>query len=145
MDNEQENDNMAIQPSKSEVPTELGEKLSALAETFPTLRSLVGIRPFDPDALAGLDAELGEDPSPEQNRVFASVEFILWLYVWEADRSGVLVSNKVRIMAEAWELGLAVGYWDRPHRQAFAAWALQEHEVRTIQPPTPKASLVEMN
>jgi len=74
------------------------EKLSDLAETFPSLRGLEGIRPFNPEILRKNTYSSGQG---------AAVDFILNLY------------NS----SHPFNLGKVIGNWDDHHQAAFAAWA----------------------
>jgi hypothetical protein len=94
--------------NKSRTSSDLQERMSRLAESFPSLRGCLGVRPWDPEALDGWAAS---GVATESGRYAA--QFVL--SIWFAEHS----------MAKAgpFNLSEALGTWDPPHRAAFAAWA----------------------
>lgn len=91
------------------------ERMSRLAESFPTLRGRPGIRPWDVDVvLEQLDAGW-----PGGGATHA-LRFVL--AVWNPS---MLLDNLARWLdaGEAFDVHRALGAWDDAHRAAFAAWA----------------------
>lgn len=86
-------------------------RMAKLAESFPTLKGLPGIIPWDPVLFA---EQLG---SPA--RTNASANAILFvLSVWNPGFQGVGVD----LIKEPFNVHYAMQGWDRPHREAFLAW-----------------------
>ena len=84
------------------------ERMSRLAESFPSLRNCPGTRPWDPVALDGWAAS-----GRAAGSGLYAAQFVL--SVWFAKHS----------MAKAgpFNLSEALRVWDLTHRSAFAAWA----------------------
>ena len=86
---------------------DLDERMTALAEGFPTLCGAPGVRPWSASKLC----DWACSPEPGSGAL-AAAQFVL--SVWDAERD--------------WRCGLfrltqAVGAWDNKHRAAFRAWA----------------------
>lgn len=77
------------------------ERMSKIAERFPTLRNVPGVRPFDEELLRAQDGGHGQQ---------LAIQFVL--NVWNADNP--------------FNVGEARHTWDDPHRQAFAAFVAQD-------------------
>lgn len=90
------------------------EKMSALAESFPTLLAAgyAGIRPWDPLAL---DAHRGEAHGER-----CAIQFLL--SVWNPETSAA-PKKRDRWKHGGFDLQEALGVWDDQHRAAFLAWA----------------------
>lgn len=87
------------------VPLEQGERMSRLAETFPVLRRLSGVRPWDAATFA---AHVNGPSSPATRD---AVRFVLG--VW----------NPQQPAARGFQALDALGRWDQHQRAAFVAWA----------------------
>jgi hypothetical protein len=86
-------------------------RMATLAESFPTLKGVKGLVPWDPVLLA---EQLG---SPA--RTSASANAILFvLSVWNPGFQG----GGVDLVKTPFDLHSAMWAWDDQHRQAFLAW-----------------------
>jgi hypothetical protein len=88
------------------------ERMSELAERFPTLRGKPGVRPWNQTVFG----EWLKGPGPGSGSTHAGL-FVL--AVWNGHGPH-----------EAWELGhfdvvKAFGAWDDEHRRAFLTWAAE--------------------
>lgn len=84
-------------------PADRFERMSALAERFPSLRDHPGVRPFEPEAL---EERLRARPWPDAQQR-AAIRFVLAVY------DSRHPFDPVR----------ALSVWDVAHREAFIAWA----------------------
>jgi len=94
------------------IDAETSEQLSALAEKFPSLRGVPGVRPFDPATLAREHEQL---PGNALDAA-AVLAFILWLCPREhlaVDALGI---------AEGFDLLQAAFCMSARHRRVLAAW-----------------------
>lgn len=83
---------------RTQRPADRDERMSRLAESFPTLEGQPGVRPWDPTRFA--------DQEDQGSGHRAAVQFVL--HVWNT-------ANPFDIEAFA--------SWDSAHRAAFVAWA----------------------
>ena len=92
--------------------SEMAERITKLAESFPTLRGVKGVRPWDPILL---ERQLG---SPA--RTHASGQAILFvLSVWNTG----FTSGTVDLFEKPFDMHSALMAWDDNHLAAFQAWA----------------------
>ena len=81
--------------------------ITALAESFPTLRGASGVSPWDPDKFEAWAC----GPAPGSGAL-AAARFVLAVYAigaeWKCGRFDVVHAMNV---------------WDEDHREAFVAWA----------------------
>lgn len=99
---------MTTVPSPARRPElPLGERMTALAETFPSLRGVPGVRPWDAATLERWAA----GPAPSSGALLAAQ---LLLMAW---------NRAIDWQCGRFDLGRAVATWDASHRQAFAAYA----------------------
>ncbi len=90
------------------------EQMSQLAESFPTLQGVPGVRPWQPTKLA---RQLG---SPA--RTHASAQAILFvLSVWNPKFEG----GGVDLHKTPFDLHSALMSWDSRHLAAFHEWVLE--------------------
>lgn len=84
-----------------------GQRMTRLAETFPTLRGKPGVDPWEPAKLRSLvmSGKLGHG-------AVCAAQFVLELWSRPNTPEGV-----------GFNVYEALGIWDPAHRAAFAAWA----------------------
>lgn len=85
---------------------ELRERMSRLAESFPTLKGRPGVRPWHPATLMDQWGEAWASNASRQAMAFV-------LSVWNGENE---IGQRFRA---TWAMGL----WDHRHRAAFVAWA----------------------
>lgn len=87
--------------------TRIREKMSTLAETFPGLSNVPGVRPWDASALDDWAAsgEMGHG-------ALVAAQFVL--SVW---------NPKMTWSCGKFDIHEALGVWDGKHSAAFLAWA----------------------
>jgi hypothetical protein len=130
-------------PSQSTIPEAISTELSALARTFPTLRGLQGVSPFDADALARQwAADVERDKDPDVLARDHAISFILGpalcaVALRMANPGAITMSGEAQRVAREWVLEIALGIWDRPHREAFVGWVMSLPYASTGISPVP--------
>jgi len=113
-------------------PLNLYPKMTALAQSFPTLEIAPGVEPFDPDRLD----EWASSGAPSHGALYAA-RFILAVWAGRAGRMGKARKSRKKdgwhgewsfSLVTPWRCGPfdvvdALGTWDWHHRNAFVAWA----------------------
>ena len=90
------------------IPADVAERLSQLAETFPSLRGAPGVRPFDPGTLADWEAPTsGAD---------VAADFVLWLCPTD-----YFDDEETRNDLRCFDI-LDAAVMSAPDRAALAAW-----------------------
>jgi hypothetical protein len=116
--------------SHSTIPAALGAEVSALAQTFPTLRGVEGVSPFNADALARRWAGAGEESkAPDVLARDHAITFLLGPVLRAiASRmphpEAITLSGEAQRVAREWDPEVAFRFWDRPHREAFVGWVM---------------------
>lgn len=85
----------------------LDEQMTDLAESFPGLRGVPGVRPWDPRKLD----EWAAGPVPSSGALCAA-QLVCTVFNWTASWT-----------CGRFDLGRAMATWDESHKAAFAAWA----------------------
>ena len=88
------------------LPAELDDRMTALAESFPTLLDVPGVRPWSASTLC--DWACSGEPVAA---ALAAARFVL--SVWDSERDW---------RCGSFHAAQSAGAWDKEHRAAFGAW-----------------------